>query len=134
MKRVADTFIPFLNAKNEENKRPNYQNIGPAVASVSTATSWGDVNGPVANFEAAFGPNAFINSPCEVNFGAAELTQIIQCELASRVVTAALTGKQPQDIRVKNSAVPKSRLLPYLTGSKSLLKARVKPLRVRRSK
>jgi ABC-type transporter Mla subunit MlaD len=135
MDRVKNTYIPFLNAKNDENKRPNYQNVGPAVASVATATSWGDYNGPVANFEAAVGPNAFVDSPCKINFAAADVAQLVQCELVTRAVSAALTGRKPQDVQIRNSAVPLSKLLPYLKGH-AVLKShpRLKPLRVRGTK
>ena len=120
MDRVKTTFIPWLNAKNDENKRPNYQNIGPTIASVSTATSWGDYNGPVANFEAAVGPNALIDSPCSLTLTNMSNLQLIQCELVSRALAAAFTGQKPQNVKVKNSAVPANVLAPFLTGTKLL--------------
>lgn len=135
MDRVRDTFIPFLKSDKTENKRPNYQNIGPAVASVSTATSWGDRQGPVANFEAAAGVNAFIDSPCKVDLTFAKLTQLVQCELFSRALVGAITGKRPQDVKFKDSAVPLSKLKPFLTGRAQLKSnPNLKPLRLRRTK
>ena len=53
--RVSATFVPWLNAPNAENKLKNFQLVGPTLASGSTATSWGDVNGAIANFEAGAG-------------------------------------------------------------------------------
>jgi phospholipid/cholesterol/gamma-HCH transport system substrate-binding protein len=135
MDRVKTTFIPWLNAKNDENKRPNYQNVGPAVASVSSATSWGDYNGPVANFEAAVGPNAFVDSPCKISLANVRSLQLIQCELVSRALTAALTGQKPQNVKVRNSAVPQNVLQPFLSGLKTLVPdPHLKPLRLGRTK
>jgi hypothetical protein len=135
LNRTRDVFIPWLKAKNSENKRPNYQNVGPAAASVSSATSWGDKNGPVANFEAAAGENAIVDSPCDTALSNPSAQQAIQCELLSRAAVAALTGRRPQDVRFRNSAVPTSRLAPYLTGDKALrANSHLKPLRIRGSK
>jgi virulence factor Mce-like protein len=129
--RVRDVFLPFLHAANSDNKQPNYQNIGPAVASVSTAMSWGDKNGPVGNFEAAAGENAIIDSPCKTALTNPSAAQVIQCELLSRALAAALTGRKPQDIRVNNSAAPEAKLLPFLTGKARLTRHRhLKPLRL----
>ena len=135
MDRVKTTFIPWLNAKNDENKRPNYQNVGPAVSSVDSATSWGDYQGPVANFEAAVGPNAFIDSPCKLSLTDVSSLQLIQCELVSRALVAAFTGQKPQNIKVRNSAVAPNVLKPFLSGDK-LLKPdpHLKPLRMGRIK
>jgi len=119
LSRVRDTFLPFLHATNDESKRPNFQDIGPAVASVSSATSWGDKNGPVANFEAAAGENAVVDSPCDTAIGNPAAAQLIQCELLSRAWAAAVTGRAPQDLRW-HSAVPASTLAPYLTGAARL--------------
>jgi virulence factor Mce-like protein len=118
--RVHDVFLPWLHATNPESRRPNYQDIGPAVASVSSATSWGDKNGPVANFEAAAGENALIDSPCTTAISNPSATQQIQCELLTRSFAAALTGQRPQDLKVPDSAVPRATLLPFLTGHAQL--------------
>jgi virulence factor Mce-like protein len=136
LERVRDTFLPFLHANSDESKRPNYQDIGPAVASVSSATSWGDKNGPVANFEAAAGENAIVDSPCDTAISNPSAQQLIQCELLSRAYAASVTGRRPQDVRVRDSAVPFSKLAPYLTGKAALKpNPHLKPLHVlRRSK
>jgi virulence factor Mce-like protein len=118
--RVRDVFLPWLHEKNPESKRPNYQDIGPAVSSVSSATSWGDKNGPVANFEAAAGENALIDSPCNTAIANPSATQQIQCELLSRALVAALTGQRPQDLKVPDSSVPRATLMPFLTGKAAL--------------
>jgi hypothetical protein len=134
MDRVRDVFLPWLHATDPANKRPNYQNIGPAVASVSSATSWGDKNGPVANFEATTGENAILNSPCQTHLTNPAAAQLIQCELLARGLSAALTGRKPQDVRVHDSAVPVAKLLPFLTGKAALVKnPRLKPVRIARS-
>jgi phospholipid/cholesterol/gamma-HCH transport system substrate-binding protein len=133
MDRTKTVFIPWLNDKNASNHRPNYQNVGPAVASVSTATSWGDVNGPVANFEAAAGENALVDSPCDTAFDNPSAQQLIQCELFTRVFAGALTGRNPATVKTKDSAVPHSKLLPYLMGRARLAEhPHLKPLRIAR--
>jgi phospholipid/cholesterol/gamma-HCH transport system substrate-binding protein len=135
LNRTRDVFIPWLNDKNVENKRPNYQNVGPAVASVSSATSWGDKNGPVANFEAAAGENAVVDSPCDTAIDNPTAQQAIQCELLSRAAVAALTGRRPQDVKFRNSAVPEAKLAPYLAGDRRLrADPQLKPLRIGRTK
>jgi virulence factor Mce-like protein len=119
LNRTRDTFIPWLKERNRENKRPNYQNIGPALASVSTATSWGDKNGPVANFEAAAGENAVISSPCntEVSDPSHSTADKVSCELLARAVAALLLGRNPKQVRFGDSAVPDSVLAPFLGGN-----------------
>jgi virulence factor Mce-like protein len=117
--RTRDTFVPWLKSKNRENKRPNYQNIGPALASVSTATSWGDKNGPVANFEAAAGENAVISSPCKtkVSDPSYSTQDKVSCELLSRAVVALLLGRNPKQVKFGDGAVQDSALAPYLSGN-----------------
>jgi len=47
----------------------------------------------------------------------------------------AEAARRPQDVRFRNSAVPTSRLAPYLTGDKALrANSHLKPLRIRGSK
>jgi hypothetical protein len=117
--RTRDTFVPWLKSKNRENKRPNYQNIGPALASVSTATSWGDKNGPVANFEAAVGENAVISSPCKTKVSDPSYStgDKVSCELLSRAVVALLLGRNPKQVKFGDGAVQDSALAPYLSGN-----------------
>jgi virulence factor Mce-like protein len=119
LSRTRDTFVPWLKERNRENKRPNYQNIGPALASLSTATSWGDKNGPVANFEAAVGENALISSPCKTRVADPSYStqDKVSCELLSRAVVAMLLGRNPMQVRFGDSAVPNSLLAPYLQGN-----------------
>jgi len=68
----------------------------------------------VANFEAAAGENAVVDSPCDTAIDNPTAQQAIQCELLSRAAVAALTGRRPQDVKFRNSAVPeaKARALP----------------------
>jgi hypothetical protein len=77
------------------------------------------------------GPNAFVDSPCNISLANVRSLQLIQCELVSRALTAALTGQKPQNVKVRNSAVPQNVLQPFLTGLKTLVPdAHLKPLRL----
>jgi ABC-type transporter Mla subunit MlaD len=117
--RVSATFLPWLNAPNAENKLKNYQLVGPALASGSTATSWGDVNGVTANFEAGAGESLVSGAaPCKtwLTDPTVPAEKKIACELLTRSFASLITGVPPSSPRLmKGSSVPMSKLKPLLT-------------------
>lgn len=120
MQLAQDTYIPFLKADDPAQHRPNYQNIGPAVSSVASATSWNDKNGSFANFEAAAGENSF-QSPCTSQLSNPEVTpdQKVACDLTAATLFAAFSGIVPTMSTIKNPAAPPALLREYLTGKKT---------------
>jgi ABC-type transporter Mla subunit MlaD len=120
--RVRATFIPWLQARNPENKLKNYELVGPTLASASTATSWGDVNGVVANFEAGVGEGSVSSAlPCRtfLTDPTVSTQDKIACELLTRAYAALLTGLPPDSKRLgAKSVVPMNILKPLLTPTK----------------
>lgn len=116
--RVSAEFVPWLNAANAENKLKNFQLVGPALASGSTATSWGDVNGVQANFEGGAGENAYAGVPCKtfLTDPTVPAERKIACELLTRAFASLITGRAPDSPQLmKGSTVPMSKLKPLLT-------------------
>jgi ABC-type transporter Mla subunit MlaD len=120
MQLLQDKYIPFLKADDPAQHRPNYQNIGPTISSVGSATSWNDKNGAFANFEAAAGEDSF-QSPCTSQLSNPEVTpdQKVACDLTAATLFSAFTGIVPTMSTIKDPAAPKSLLREYLTGKKT---------------
>jgi hypothetical protein len=118
--RIQTSFIPFLNKSDAETKLKNYQSVGPAVAGVSSAISWGDQFGTLADFEAGFGESTIASSPCATFLSdpSVPLQKKVDCEALAQILTSILSGKQPAPL--KNSLVPQS-LVTKLLGSTTLL-------------
>jgi virulence factor Mce-like protein len=117
--RVGSKFLPWLNDRNPENKLKNFQLVGPTLASASTATSWGDANGVVANFEAGAG-ESLVSSilPCRTFLSDPTVSaqDKIACELITRAYASLLTGVAPNSSRLMpGSTVPMKTLKPLLT-------------------
>ncbi len=92
--RVQSSFIPFLNRIDPETKLKNYEAVGPTVASVDSATAWGDQYGGLADFEAGFGENtagglagcsSFLTNPTA--------TQLLDCTALEQLLRNILTGQ-----------------------------------------
>jgi virulence factor Mce-like protein len=117
--RVNSKFLPWLNDRNPENKLKNYQLIGPALASGSTATSWGDANGVLANFEAGVGESLVSSAlPCRtfLTDPTVSAQDKIACELLTRAFTALISGRAPNSTKLMpGSTVPMKILKPLLT-------------------
>jgi ABC-type transporter Mla subunit MlaD len=117
--RVSSKFIPWLNDRNPENKLKNYELVGPALASGSTATSWGDANGVLANFEAGAGESAISSTlPCRtfLTDPTVKAQDKIACELVTRAFASLVTGVAPNSSRLMSgSTVPMKVLKPLLT-------------------
>jgi virulence factor Mce-like protein len=117
--RVSSKFIPWLDDRNPENKLKNYQLVGPALASGSTATSWGDANGVLANFEAGAGESLISSTlPCRtfLTDPTVAAQDKIACELITRAFTSLVTGVAPNSSRLMpGSTVPMKVLKPLLT-------------------
>jgi len=123
LERTERSFLPFLSSKDPENGRITYQSIGPALASASSALAYGDTHQVTADFEANAGENLVTGfSPCKTQIAdpTAALAEKVQCELLARSLVAALTGRKPAQVRLKNSAVPESRLQKFLKGNATL--------------
>jgi hypothetical protein len=116
--RSNSSFVPWLQQRDPETKLLNYEAIGPAVAGVSSALSWGDVNGPLADFEAHIGEGAILSSPCRTAIFT-PYTQTpqgaIDCELLSRMLESIFTGSPPP-ANVPGSMVPASVMKPLLSN------------------
>jgi virulence factor Mce-like protein len=117
--RVSSKFLPWLNDRNPENKLKNFELVGPALASASTATSWGDANGVVANFEAGAGESLVTSMlPCRtfLTDPTVRAQDKIACELLTRAFASLLTGLAPNSPRLmRGSTVPMKVLKPLLT-------------------
>lgn len=117
--RVSGTFIPWLNDRNPENHLKNYELIGPTLAAGSTATSWGDVNGVLANFEGGAGESAVsAASPCKtwLTDPTVPAQNKIACELLTRAFASLISGVPPDSPRLmKGSSIPMKVLQPLLT-------------------
>ena len=117
--RVSSKFLPWLNDRNPENKLKNFELVGPALASASTATSWGDANGVVANFEAGAGESLVTSMlPCRtfLTDPTVRAQDKIACELLTRAYASLLTGLAPNSPRLmRGSTVPMKVLKPLLT-------------------
>jgi hypothetical protein len=120
--RVTSKFLPWLNDRNPENKLKNFQLVGPALASGSTATSWGDENGVVANFEAGVGEGTISSAaPCRtfLTDPTVSTQDKIACELLTRAYASLISGLPPDSKRlVPGSSVPMKVLKPLLTPTK----------------
>jgi virulence factor Mce-like protein len=117
--RVSSKFLPWLNDRNPENKLKNYELVGPALASGSTATSWGDANGVVANFEAGVGESVISSVlPCRtfLTDPTVSAQDKIACELLTRAYASLLTGVAPDSPRLMPGSTVKMKILkPLLT-------------------
>lgn len=120
MQLVQDKYVPFLKADDPAQHRPNYQNIGPTISAVGSATSWNDKNGSFANFEAAAGEDSF-QSPCTSQLSNPEVTadQKVACDLSAATLFAAFSGIVPTMSTIKDPAAPPALLREYLTGKKT---------------
>jgi hypothetical protein len=92
--RVQSTFLPFLRQTDPGTKLKEYQAVGPAVAGVDSATSFGDQYGGLANFEAGAGVNAVGGIvPCSTFLTNPDATQLLDCTALEQVLTNILTGR-----------------------------------------
>jgi virulence factor Mce-like protein len=109
LQRVNKSFLPWLKDRNPENKLKNYELVGPALASGSTATSWGDANGVLANFEAGFGESAITTAlPCRTFLTNPDVPvqDKIACELVTRAYVSLITGVPPDSPRLVKESKP----------------------------
>ena len=106
LNRIKTAFLPFLSQKDPETKLLNYEAVGPAVAGVSSALSWGDQFGTLADFEAGFGEDTLISSPCAtfLTDPTVPLQNKVDCEALSQILVSILSGQSVAPLQ--NSLVP----------------------------
>ncbi len=104
--RLIHPILPWARQRDAESKMKNYEVIGPAVSAAAGVTALGDRVGPVANFEAGVGENVEGLSPCKTFITNEYIPddQKLNCELATRLITALLTGTPPDKVPFKSSA------------------------------
>jgi ABC-type transporter Mla subunit MlaD len=118
LNRTRTSFIPFLNAVDPETKLKNYQAVGPALASVSSVTGYGDRFGALAGFEAGFGENTVGGiSPCSTFVTNPTVTQKLDCEGLTQLIEKLFTGR-PASAPLLRSPVPET-LVNNLLGLKT---------------
>jgi len=123
MERTNSKFLPWLKSKEPDTGFVTYQTIGPALAGAGSALAYGDIHGPVANFEAGFGESAgTVESPCKTYIAdpRASLTEKVQCELMARALAGLYTSRRPSEVRFSHSAVQENVLKKYMTGRKRI--------------
>jgi virulence factor Mce-like protein len=122
--RTTSSFLPFLNQTDPETKLKNYEAVGPAVASVDSATAWGDQFGTVANFEAGFGENTLGSiSPCStfLTDPTVPVQNKIDCQALSQLLVSILSGTSPTT-PLARSIVPQNLVNSLLTSVKGARK------------
>src|SRR3984957_10819827 len=118
LNRTQTSFIPFLNTVDPETKLKNYEAVGPALASVSSVTGYGEPFGALAGFEAGFGENTLGGiSPCSTFVTNPTMTQKIDCEGLTQVIEKLFTGR-PASAPLLRSPVPET-LVNKLLGLKA---------------
>ena len=122
--RVTTSFLPFLNATDSETKLKNYEAVGPAVAGVDSAISFGDQYGTLADFEAGFGENTLGSiSPCStfLTNPSVPLQDKVDCQALSQLLVSILTGT-PATTPLARSLVPQNLVNSLLTSVKGVVK------------
>lgn len=95
LSRTQSTYLPWLNSSDPETKLKEYEAVGPALASVSSALGYGDQYGALAGFEAGFGENTIGGvSPCTTYLAdpTVPLSKKIDCEALAQTLTSIFTS------------------------------------------
>lgn len=116
--RTQSTFIPFLNDVNSETTLKNYEDVGPALASVDSVLSYGDKFGSLAGFEAGVGESALDSiSPCETFITDPDAVQKVDCEAVTQLLSNIFEGT-PITQALRNSPEPENLVEKVLGGLK----------------
>lgn len=125
-------ILPYLRTEGVMSKHKTYEMIGPTLSSAAGVAGWGDRYGTHANFEAGVGDGSIpAFSPCTVRVADFTTDEKVNCEAAVRILAALVTGTTPGSIDVRNSSVPKAKVMD-LISDRSKLDAMKKSLRATR--
>ena len=114
-------ILPYLRTKGVESKHKLYEMIGPALSSADAVAGWGDQYGTHANFEAGIGEQTIPTfSPCTTAITDYTEVEKVNCEAATRIIAALVTGTSPEQISVQNAAAPKSKVMDMLKDKSKL--------------
>jgi hypothetical protein len=118
--RTRTSFIPYLQQTNPDTKLKNYEAIGPTISSGSSAFSWGDLYGPMANFEPGAGGQGIVGgaTPCTTAVLGPNPTPqtALQCQSFVTALETLVTGVLPSNVRFSNSRFPQWAAIDVFRG------------------